>query len=178
MKKTIFLLILTLISFHSISQKFGYIDSEYITSKMPEYKQAEEAILKYSEKWVQDIQTKYSELDKMRQQFQQEEILMTPEIKRERQKNIEDKENEIKELNNKIFGMNGTLTQKRKELMKPILDDIYKACEKVARQKQLMFIFDKASDLTMIYTDPRHDYSDFVMDVLGISTKEEKTEKK
>jgi outer membrane protein len=100
MKKTIFLLILTLISVPSFAQKFGYIDSEFITSKMPEYKKAQEDIDKYSEKWVSDIQVKYSELEKMRQQFQQEEILLTAEMKRERQKNIDDKEAEIKELNN------------------------------------------------------------------------------
>jgi len=176
MKKTIFLLILTLISVPSFAQKFGYIDSEFITSKMPEYKKAQEDIDKYSEKWVSDIQVKYSELEKMRQQFQQEEILLTAEMKRERQKNIDDKESEIKELNNKVFGMNGLLFLKKKEIMKLILDDIYKACEKVARQKQLMFIFDKASDMSMIYTDPRHDYTDYVMEALGISLKEDKNQ--
>jgi outer membrane protein len=176
MKKTIFLLILTLISVQSFAQKFGYIDSEFITSKMPEYKKAQEDIDKYSEKWVSDIQVKYSELEKMRQQFQQEEILLTAEMKRERQKNIDDKESEIKELNNKVFGMNGLLFLKKKEIMKLILDDIYKACEKVARQKQLMFIFDKASDMSMIYTDPRHDYTDYVMEALGISLKEDKNQ--
>lgn len=176
MKKTIFLLFLTLISVQCFAQKFGYIDSEFITSKMPEYKKAQEDIDKYSEKWVSDIQVKYSELEKMRQQFQQEEILLTAEMKRERQKNIDDKEAEIKELNNKVFGMNGLLFLKKKEIMKSILDDIYKACEKVARQKQLMFIFDKASDMSMIYTDPRHDYTDYVMEALGISLKEDKNQ--
>ncbi|CAH0996945.1 hypothetical protein EMA8858_03080 [Emticicia aquatica] len=176
MKKTIFLLFLALVSIQSFAQKFGYIDSEFITSKMPEYKKAQEDMEKYSEKWVLDIQSKYTELEKMRQQFQQEEILLTADMKRDRQKNIDDKESEIKELNNKVFGMNGLLFLKKKELMKAILDDIYKACEKVARQKQLMFIFDKASDLSMIYTDPRHDYTDYVMEALGISLKEDKNQ--
>jgi Skp family chaperone for outer membrane proteins len=102
MKKTIFLLFLTLVCVQSFAQKFGYIDSEFITSKMPEYKKAQEDMDKYSEKWVADIQVKYSELEKMRQQFQQEEILLTAEMKRERQKNIDDKEAELKELNNKV----------------------------------------------------------------------------
>jgi outer membrane protein len=176
MKKTIFLLFLALVSLQSFAQKFGYIDSEFITSKMPEYKKAQEDMDKYSEKWVADIQVKYSELEKMRQQFQQEEILLTAEMKRERQKNIDDKEAELKELNNKVFGMNGLLFLKKKEIMKSILDDIYKACEKVARQKQLMFLFDKASDMSMIYTDPRHDYTDYVMEALGISLKEDKNQ--
>lgn len=176
MKKTIFLLFLALVSVQSFAQKFGYIDSEFITSKMPEYKKAQEDMEKYSEKWVIDIQAKYSELEKMRQQFQQEEILLTAEMKRERQKNIDDKEAELKELNNKVFGMNGLLFLKKKEIMKPILDQVYKAFEKVARQKQLMFLFDKASDMSMVYTDPRHDYTDYVLEALGISLKEDKTQ--
>ncbi len=176
MKKTIFLLFLALVSVQSFAQKFGYIDSEFITSKMPEYKKAQEDMDKYSEKWVIDIQAKYSELEKMRQQFQQEEILLTAEMKRERQKAIDDKEAEVKELNNKVFGMNGLIFLKKKEIMKPILDQVYKAFEKVARQKQLMFLFDKASDMSMVYTDPRHDYTDYVLEALGISLKEDKNQ--
>jgi outer membrane protein len=176
MKKTIFLLILAFISIQTFAQKFGYVDSEFITSKMPEYKKAQEDMEKYSEKWVKDIEEKESELKKMRLQYQQEEILLTPDMKRERLKSIEDKENALKDLNNKVFGINGLVFQKKKELIKPSLDDIYKACEKVARQKQLMFIFDKASDINMIYTDPRHDYTDYVLEALGISLKEDKNQ--
>lgn len=51
------------------------------------------------------------------------------------------------------------------------MDAIYKSCEKVARDKKLMFLFDKASDLSMIYTDPRHDYTDYVLEQMGISEK-------
>jgi len=143
---------------------------------MPEYKKAQEDMEKYSEKWVQDIEDKETELKKLRLQFQQEEILLTADMKRERLKAIEDKETALKDLNNKVFGINGLVFQKKKELIKPSLDDIYKACEKVARQKQLMFIFDKASDINMIYTDPRHDYTDYVLEALGISLKEDKNQ--
>jgi outer membrane protein len=176
MKKTIFLLILAFVSVQTFAQKFGYVDSEFITSKMPEYKKAQEDMEKYSEKWVQDIEEKETELKKMRLQYQQEEILLTADMKRDRLKAIEDKENALKDLNNKVFGINGLVFQKKKELIKPSLDAIYKACEKVARQKQLMFIFDKASDINMIYTDPRHDYTDYVLEALGISLKEDKNQ--
>lgn len=173
MKKLLFLLFLSSISVAVSAQKFGYIDSEYITSKMPDYKKVEADMDAYSAKWVKDIQDKYAELEKLKQQFQQEEVLLTADMKRERQKAINDKESEVKELNNKVFGLNGLLFQKKKELMRPIMDEIYKSCEKVARQKQLMFIFDKASDISMIYTDPRHDYTDYVIEALGLNAKED-----
>ena len=158
------------------AQKFGYIDSEFILSKMPDYKKAQEDMDKFSDRWLKDIQDKQTELEKLRQQYQQEEILLTPDMKRERQKAIDDKENALKELQNKVFGIDGLLFQKKKEFIKPIMDDIYVACQKVARQKQLMFIFDKAGDMSMIYTDPRHDYTDYIIEELGIT--DEKEDKK
>jgi outer membrane protein len=52
---------------------------------------------------------------------------------------------------------------------KPILDEISKAVERVVRQKRLDFVFDKASEgLAMIYTNPVHDYSDYVLEELGL----------
>jgi outer membrane protein len=171
MKKNLFFLILFFTVQVAVGQKFGYIDTEYITNKMPEYKVALENMNQYSEKWVQDIKGKYDELEKLKMKFQQEEILLTAEMKREKLALIEEKEIEIKKLNDSIFGLNGVLFEKKKELLKPILDEVYKASEKVARQKKLMFIFDKASDLSMIYTDPRHDYTDFVLEELGLNNK-------
>lgn len=173
MRKSLFLLFLSLIPFLVNAQKFGYVDSEYITSKMPSYKEAIESMDTYSGKWVKDIQAKYDELNKLKQKYQQEEILLTDEMKRERQAEISKKEDDYKILNNKVFGLDGMVFQKKKELMKPIMDEIYKASEKVARQKKLMFLFDKASDLSMIYTDPRHDYTDYVMEAMGITNKVE-----
>ena len=57
---------------------------------------------------------------------------------------------------------------KKQELIKPIQDKVFEAVEKVARENRLSIIFDKAADLVMIYTDPRYDYTDFVLDELGL----------
>jgi outer membrane protein len=168
MKKTLFFLFLSLFALKVNAQKFGYIDTEFITGKMPAYKEAMVSMNTYSQQWVNDIQTKYKEVEDLKMAFQQEEILLTDEMKKVKLKAISSKEEEVKTLNNNIFGLNGQLFQKKKEIMKPIMDAIYIACEKVARDKKLMFLFDKASDLSMIYTDPRHDYTDYVLEELGI----------
>ncbi len=174
--KKIFFVSLWFISgfaFSATAQKFGYVDSEYITSKMPDYKKASAGLEQFSEKWVKEIGDKYDELERLQKAFQVEEILLTDDMKRERLKAITDKEKAVKELNNKVFSPEGLIFQKRKELMKPIMEDIYKAVEKVAVQQKLMFLFDKSADMTMIYTDPRHDYTDFVIEALGLDKEEE-----
>lgn len=173
MKKVLFFLfLLSFVAYESKSQKFGYIDTEYITSKMPAYQEAIKSMNDYSQVWIAEIKKKSNEVDKLKADYQQEEILLTEEMKKQRLKAIDKLEDDVKEMNNNVFGLDGQLFQKKKEILKPIMDQVYVACEKVAREKKLMFIFDKASDLSMIYTDPRHDYTDYVMEALGLKEKE------
>ena len=47
-------------------------------------------------------------------------------------------------------------------------DKVFDAIEKVCKDQRLAIMFDKASDLVMIYTDPRHDYTDYILDELGL----------
>jgi len=150
------------------AQKFGYVDTEFIFSKMPEYQKALTEIDKFTDKWSKDIQDKYVEIDKLQKTYQAEEILLTDDMKRDRQRTISDKEREAREYNNKVFGYQGLLFEKKKELMKTPMEVVNRAIEKISVQKKLDFIFDKASDFVMLYTNPRHDYTDYVMEELGL----------
>src|SRR5690606_42087452 len=67
------------------------------------------------------------------------------------------------------FGFEGELFQKRKELVKPIQDQIYKAVEEVAKQGLYAVIFDRTSELIMLYADERFDKSDDVLKALGLN---------
>jgi outer membrane protein len=79
------------------------------------------------------------------------------------------KEKESQEFNSRIFGIDGQYFQKQAELLQPLQSKIYDAIERVSRKNNLAMLFDKASVPTgIIYTDPRHDYSEFVLEELGI----------
>ncbi|KQS33082.1 OmpH family outer membrane protein [Dyadobacter sp. Leaf189] len=176
MKKFFILLVLSIL-YTSVAnaQKIGYTDMEFITSKMPEYQAAQTEMKKFSEKWAKEIQDKFGEIDRMQRAYMAEEILLTEELKRKRQNEIKEKELEAGEYNSKIFGMDGLMFQKKKELMKPVLEKVQRAVTKVCSQRRLDFMFDKSSDVGMLYTNPKHDYSDYVMEELGIDPKANKT---
>ena len=150
------------------AQKFGYVDTEFVFSKMPEYQKALGEIDKFTDKWSKDIQDKYVDIEKLQKTYQAEEILLTEDMKRDRQRALSEKEREAREYNNKVFGYEGLLFQKKKELMKAPMELVQRAIDKVAVQKKLDFMFDKASDFVMLYTNPRHDYTDYVMEELGL----------
>jgi outer membrane protein len=173
MKKLLFTLLLIAGSVFSVNaQKFAYIDSQYILSKIPEYKVAQDQLNQLSIQWQKEIEAKYSEIDQLYKAYKADEVLLTEEMKQKRQAEIEQKEQEVKDLQKQRFGVSGDLFKKRQELVKPLQDKIYNAVQALAERENLAVIFDKASDLTMLYTNVKYDKSDEILKDLGYSTSE------
>lgn len=167
------------ISFSNIyAQKFGYIDTEFILTKVKEYKAAEEEIDKLAEKYQGEISKLFADVEKLRSEYKAEEILLTEEMKKERQDTITFRDKKARDLQKKVFGYEGLLFLKRQELIKPIQDKVYAAVEKVSKKKQIQIMFDKSSELIMVYTDPKHDYTDYVLDELGLGDKKDTIDNK
>jgi outer membrane protein len=165
-------LILLLTASDVFGQKFGYIDSKYILTKMPDYKKAEGELAKLSSQWQKEIETLRTEVEKMYKSYQAEEVLLTDEMKKERLDEIKKKEKETFDQQKKVFGFEGLLFLKRQELIKPVQDQLFEAVEKVCKKKGLQVMFDKSGEIVMIYTNPRHDYTDFVLEELGLGEKD------
>ena len=154
------------------AQKFGWIDSEFIMGKMPEYAKAQQELNGLSETWQKEIEVQKKDLDHLYRTYHDEEVVLTEPMKKKRQDEILQKEQAIKAYQNKQFGFEGQLFKKRQELNKPVQDKVFEACEKVAKKKQLACLFDKAGDLTMLYTNPTFDYTEFVLEELGLAAED------
>ena len=152
----------------AVAQKFGYVNTEFVLSKMPGFKEAQDEINILSLSWQDEIQNNYKEIEGMYGALQAEEVLLTKDMRDARLQEIQLKEQEVKEFQKQIFGFEGLFFLKKKELNKPVQDEVFDAVEKVAKNHRLQIVFDKSSDLVMIYTDPIHDYTDFVLEELGL----------
>lgn len=169
MKKLIFFGLLTFLLIPiSFAQKFGYVDTNYILTRLPEYKEAQSEIEKLAEGWETEIQEMYKEAESMEADFQAEEVLLTVDMRTDRQSEIDRQWKEIKDYQKQVFGFEGLYFLKKKELIKPVQDKVFEAVERVAKNNRLQIVFDKSGDLVMIYTDPIHDYTDFVLEELGL----------
>ena len=173
-KKLILTLIVLTTTTFAFSQKFAYVDTEYILENIPDYQEAQEELDKLSIEWQKQLERRYSEIDKMYKNYQAEQILLTEEMKTKREDEIIKKEKEAKEYQKTKFGVDGELFQKRKELVKPIQDQVYKAISEIANLKALGVVFDKSSGLTMLYTNPKYNVSDDVLKKLGYKPGETK----
>lgn len=176
MKKIFFFVLFAASIMAAQAQKFAYIDTEYILKNIPEYKEAQKQLDDYSKQWQQQIERKYQEIDKMYQDFEAEEILLTESMKNKRREEILKREEEARKFKQEKFGVDGELFKKRKELIKPIQEKIYKAVQETANIGRYSIIFDKASKgLTMVYTNPKYDKSDDILRRMGYKPGEEQS---
>ena len=102
MRATGIILVLLLFNLNdTFAQKFGYVDSDYILSQMPEYQEAKTEIDKVALEWEQDIAERFKEIQEMESALKAEEVLLTKEMKDDRRKEIDLKWAEVKEYQKK-----------------------------------------------------------------------------
>ena len=178
MKKYFLISILVLsVAFQSNAQsrgvKIGYIDMEYILQNVPDYSEAKSQLEQKAQKWKQDIETKKIEIAKLKDALKTERALLTKELIDEREEEIKFQESELLDFQQKKFGPNGDLITQKAVLVKPIQDQVFTAVQDIAEAKKYDFVFDKASDLTMLFSAKRYDISDQVIRVITRAEKRE-----
>ena len=167
----IILLIFFVFNSNLFAQKFGYVNSEFILNNMKEYKEAMSEIDSLSKAWEKEISDMYIEIEKKEIELKTEEILLTKEMFEEKRLKLDEEWKEIKNYQQKVFGFEGLYFLKKKELIQPIQDIIFEAVERVAKKNRLQIIFDKSSEPVLLYTNPIHDYTDYVLEDLGLTKK-------
>ena len=156
-------------SFTSASaQKIAYVDIDKILDGMSEYKAAQKKIDDLAAKWRRQIAEEYDVIKGMYNRYQAEQVLLSDEVRRQKEEEIMQKEKEVRELQKQKFGPEGALFQKRQELVRPIQEKVYTAIEEYANNKGYDFIFDKGSSSGMIFSNARYDKTEDILKELGL----------
>jgi outer membrane protein len=151
----------------TFAQKYAFVDTEYIRKNIPAFNTAQEQLDKLSKQWEKEVADGYAVVEQMYKSYQNESVLLSQELKTKREEAIITKEKEMKDLQNKYFGMQGELFKKREELVKPIQDEILKAIKEIAVEGSYAVIFDSASGGNILFANPKFDISDQVLQKLG-----------
>jgi len=167
MKKTLLFLTISFLTLTTQAQKFAYVDTDYILNKIPDFKQAQDKLDILSKDWQKEIENKYADVEQMYRAYQQDQVLLTDDMKEKREDAIIKKETDAKNLQKKYFGPEGDLNIIRQELIKPIQDKIYDAIQQLSADNNYAIVFDSSSDLIMLYKNNNYDKSDKVLDIMG-----------
>ncbi len=170
MKRNIFFaFVMILMTLPVFSQKYAYIDSEYILGNVPEYKEAQAELDRIAALWQKEIEAKFKTIDSMYKSYQVEAITLPDNLKKNREDQIISAEQDAKNLQKKRFGKDGDLFKKREELVKPIQDKVFSAIEEYAKEKGYAFVFDVSGAMTIVYADEKFDINDAILEKLGIT---------
>ena len=160
-------LIICFISVGAQAQNIAYVDSRYILENIPEFTSAQDELNNLSTDWQEEIDLLKTDVEKLYRTYQAEKYLLPEEKKREREELIIQKEKEVKSLTKKRFGPDGDLYKKQQELIQPIQDLIYTAISEFAEEAKYDIIFDKSSELIMLFSNSELNKSQQILEKLG-----------
>lgn len=183
MKKIFFTIVLLFtVSFINAqkSQRIAYIDMEYILENVPEYLTAQNTLNAKVAKWQKKLDKQARHIEVLKTDLANEKAILTNDLIQEKEEEITLKQEELRRLESLYFGPKGDMYLLRKQLVQPIQDQVYAAIQKIAARKKFDFIFDKSSELVMLYSNKKYDISDLVLKYIGRSRKikEKKAKKK
>ncbi|HTL80948.1 MAG TPA: OmpH family outer membrane protein [Bacteroidia bacterium] len=171
MKKKFLAIVVSVLALTGLAygqQKYCFVDTDYILAQSADYQTAQTTLNDLSVQWQKEVEAKYAEIDALYKNYQQEQLLLTDELRVKREAEIVEKEKEAKDFQKEKFGVDGELFKKRQELVKPIQDQIFNAVKAYAEKGGYAVIFDKAGEgTTVLYLNPKLDKSDDILDALG-----------
>ena len=144
-------------------QRIAYIDMEYILENVPEYADAQSRLNLRVKNWQKKLDDIKREIEVLKTDLTNEKALLTDDLVKEREEDIEIKELDLKNLQAAYFGPTGDMYLLRKQLVKPVQDQIYNAVQEIAVRRKYDMILDKSSDLIMLYTNNKFDVSEQVL---------------
>ena len=162
-KFTLLFFIFSIMSFGQKGVRIAYIDFNEIIEKIGDYKDAARNLESMAENWNKEIEVKKMELKSMEDQLNSERFLLTSELINDRQDELKIYRDEIINLKNKYFGINGNYINQKNKLIKPIQDRVLSIVREIAIEKKFDFVFDRSSDLIMLYSQKNYDISELVL---------------
>jgi outer membrane protein len=150
--------------------KLGYINSNILKERLPEFKDAQRQFDQLRQKYEREIGDRQSKLLKMQEDFQKQELLMSESRKAELRTEFEEKRMQLMEFEAKKMGPEGELVQKNIELSAPIFEWINDSLQHMGREEGYDFIFDVGGTGAIVYVaEEKYDLTEQLLDRLNES---------
>jgi outer membrane protein len=149
-------------------QKIGYIDTQYILDRLPEYETVQQTLDQAEAQWRTEIRDARDRVEDLRQEYQARELLYTDEERQEQKQSITEARRKVEALRQRYFGPDGQLFTRQRELMRPIQERILVAVEDVATSEGYDYVLDQSGDVLFMFARDQYDLSDVVLRELGV----------
>lgn len=122
--------------------KIGYINSQEILDQDPGAIQAQEQFNQEMASFRTEVQNMAQELDRMIQQYEQQQLTLSPQAKEQREQAILAKR---QEYDQRVQQLDQQAGQRQQELVQPVMDRITQVIEEIRGEGSYALIFDVAA---------------------------------
>ena len=145
------------------AQRIAVVDINQVLESLPEYQEAQKELDRIAAEWRQEIAQQYDVIKSMYNKYQAEQVLLSDEVRKQREEEIVNKEKSVREMQKQRFGPDGALFKRRQSLVQPIQDKVYSAIEDYANSMDFDFILDKGSSAGLLFVNSRFDKTEDII---------------
>lgn len=147
------------------AQKFGHIDIQQLIMVMPERKVALDDLEKTAGELEEMLTSMQEELQTMYQQYSEKGETMSDIVRKAKEEEIASKQQRIETFRSQAEQQ---LQQKQQDLMKPIFSRADSAIAEVAKENNMIYVFDVSSRVVLYKSTQSVDVLPLVKKKLGI----------
>src|SRR4051812_8700670 len=122
--------------------KIGYVNSQNILAEAPGAKEAQTKFDAEMGTYKDEVQKLQTELEGLVKQYDQQQAMLSPSAKQQRQADIQTKQ---KAYQDRLAAIDQTAGKRQQELVQPVMDKINKIIETIRSEGSYAVIFDVAS---------------------------------
>ncbi|MBI4544029.1 MAG: OmpH family outer membrane protein [Gemmatimonadetes bacterium] len=139
--------------------KLAYIDSQKIMAEAPGAKEARQAFEKDMARYKGELDQLETDLKKMVGEYDQQQVMLSPEVKRTREEAIRTKQREFQQ---RAGQLEDQATKRQAELVQPIMTKISAVINEIRKEEAYSLILDAAAG-GLIAADPALDITEKVL---------------
>jgi outer membrane protein len=143
--------------------KIGYVDVDKVLDSIPGKEEVRKILEEESGVWRQQAEEKMKELQTLREEYESQKLILSPEKKKSKEDEIALKEQEFNQL---WQDLQDKAQKRNAELTQPILEKAEKAINAIAEKEDYSLIFD-SSVSAIVYGDQALDLTDRVIEELS-----------
>lgn len=150
----------------AVAQNYIVVDSEKIFRSQADYNEAIQTIDRLGEQEQARVDQMYAEIETLYNNYMQVRQNLSASTRQAREQDILNREQQAQQYQESVFGSEGTLMQRRVELIQPIQKRVFEAIEQYAASVGADLVIDKASNPTLLFSSERVDKTQAIIDLL------------
>ncbi len=142
--------------------RIGYIDSQAILAQAPGATEAQDQFERDMARYRAELERLGEELQAMIQQFEQQQLTLSPQARETQTQNVQVKQ---EEYNRRAAELEGEAGRRQAELVQPIMDQVTEAIDEIRTESGYAVIFDLSAQ-AIVSADPELNLTQQVIDRL------------